>query len=378
MRAPEPVRLGTRRNGQIVHMEHIGYLGPTGLGDSAANGERGEAPPPLPEPRGPISAFLFERLARAPHDLGEPAETSASVLHDDDVQIALYACYEVHYQGFRDVDEWWEWHPSLLRVRASLERSFERDLSRAVGRPRPVPAQRVPRTLSELVAASAESHGLADFLHHRADLGRFREFVVHRSIYHLKEADPHTWGIPRLRGHAKAALVEIQADEYGGGRAERMHAELFRATMRGLGLSDTYGAYVDRVPAITLAVGNLMSLFGLHRRHRAALLGHLAALEMTSSVPNAKYARGLRRIGGDATAARFYDEHVQADAVHEQIAGHDMCGTFAAAQPSLVGDILYGATCCLAIDHLFAQHVLKCWDAGASSLRGAGPTAGSS
>jgi hypothetical protein len=29
-----------------------------------------------------------------------------------------------------------------------------------------------------------------------------------------------------------------------------------------------------------------MSLFGLHRRWTPALLGHLAALEMTSSLPN--------------------------------------------------------------------------------------------
>lgn len=195
---------------------------------------------------------------------------------------------------------------------------------------------------------------------------------MHRSVYHLKEADPHTFGIPRLRGHAKAALVEIQADEYGGGRAERMHAELFRATMRGLGLSDSYGAYLDRVPAITLAVNNVMSLFGLHRRFRGALLGHLAALEMTSSLPNAKYGRGLRRIGGDATAARFYDEHVQADAVHEQIAGYDMCGTFAAAHPSMTGDVLYGAACCLALDRLFAEHVMKSWENRATSLRGGG------
>ena len=48
--------------------------------------------------------------------------------------------------------------------------------------------------------------------------------MLHRSAYHLKEADPFTWAIPRLDGSPKAALVEIQADEYGGGHAARMHA----------------------------------------------------------------------------------------------------------------------------------------------------------
>ena len=77
-----------------------------------------------------------------------------------------------------------------------------------------------------------------------------------------------------------------------------------------------------------------MSLFGLHRRLRGALLGHLAAFEMTSSLPNRRYGNGLRRLGFDEVATRFYDEHVEADAVHEQIAAHDMCGGLVRVEPA--------------------------------------------
>jgi Iron-containing redox enzyme len=52
----------------------------------------------------------------------------------------------------------------------------------------------------------------------RGTLAQLREFAIHRSAYQLKEADPHTWAIPRLTGAVKAAMVEIQADEYGDGR----------------------------------------------------------------------------------------------------------------------------------------------------------------
>ena len=86
-------------------------------------------------------------------------------------------------------------------------------------------------------------------------------------------------------------MVEIQADEYGGGRAERMHAALFARAMDALGLDSRYGAYVDHLPAVTLATVNLMSLFGLHRRLRGAIVGHLALFEMTSSIPNRRYAQ---------------------------------------------------------------------------------------
>ena len=55
--------------------------------------------------------------------------------------------------------------------------------------------------------------------------------------------------------------------------------------MDAVGLDATYGAYLDQIPGVTLATVNLMSLFGLHRRLRGAIVGHLALFEMTSSVP---------------------------------------------------------------------------------------------
>src|SRR5205085_4633526 len=133
-------------------------------------------------------------------------------------------------------------------------------------------------------------------------------FLVNGSGYQLKEADPRSWALPRRHGGAKAALVEIQADEYGGGRAERIHAHLFAASMEALGLDPAYGAYLDHIPGPTLATVNLMSLFGLHRRHRGAIVGHLALFEMTSSLPNGRYAAGLRRLGYDSPATDFFDE----------------------------------------------------------------------
>ncbi|YCK35952.1 iron-containing redox enzyme family protein [Actinomadura sp. ATCC 39365] len=318
----------------------------------------------LPPARGPLTDLLFDRLARPPATLPDAPGPDG----EEDLQLALFACYELHYQGFDEVDDRWEWEPSLLRLRGLLEDRFERELAGAVPRPGPVPPGEVRRALTALTAEDDDEPSVSLHLQREAGIETFREFVVHRSIYHLKEADPHTWAIPRLRGRPKAALVEIQADEYGGGRPERMHCELFGHTMRGLGLDDSYGAYLPRVPAVTLAVSNAMSLFGLHRRLRGALVGHLAAIEMTSSLPNRRYAAGLRRLGGDAAAARFYEEHVQADAVHEQIAAADLCGGFAAAFPALTGDVLYGAACALALERRWAEHVMGCWERGASSL----------
>ena len=96
----------------------------------------------------------------------------------------------------------------------------------------------------------------------------YQEFLLHRSAYHLKEADPFTWLIPRIDGKAKAALVEIQADEYGGGNEAWMHARLFADLMRHLDLDPDAGPPLEALPGSTLAVVNLLSMFGLHRRLR--------------------------------------------------------------------------------------------------------------
>jgi Iron-containing redox enzyme len=314
----------------------------------------------LPGARGSLSAALVDALGGATTALPRVAEPD----DDEDLHLSLFVCYELAYRSWDGVDDAWEWDLDLLRLRAELERRFEATLPRG-----PEGAEDVPAALQEIVAAD-DGPSLSGYLRRRATYEQFQEFVIHRSVYQLREADPHSWAIPRLGGRAKAALIEIQLDEYGGGVTERMHQELFKRTMSWFGLDLTYGAYVDAVPASTLATNNLMSLFGLHRANRGALLGHLAAYEMTSSLPNRAYANGLRRLGGDPNATAFYDEHVEADAVHEQVAAHDMCGTFAKAEPALAGQILYGARCALALDAQWARTLLDAWADGRSSLRG--------
>ena len=217
------------------------------------------------------------------------------------------------------------------------------------------------------VADAKDAPSLSTHLERAGTREQFREFAIHRSAYQLKEADPHSWAIPRLSGPPKAALLEIQSDEYGGGRPERVHAQLFADAMTALGLDATYGAYLDVIPAVTLATVTLMSLMGLHRRWRGGIVGHLALFEMTSSVPNGRYARGLRRLGLEA-ATPFFDEHVEADAVHENVAAVDLAGGLARAEPRLTGEILWGARALAELDACWARHVLECWERGVTSL----------
>jgi hypothetical protein len=322
----------------------------------------------LPEPRGQLSELVLTTLQDAPHELAPALPAHGDILAgDDDFHLALYALYELHYRGFEGVDERWEWDPSLLRLRAELERRFERALRDAIPHERPDP-HRVPDRLKQLLA-EVTGPSLSRFLETRATTDQFRETLIHKSCYQLKEADPHSFAIPRLSGRAKVALVEVQFDEYGGGRPERQHARLFAKAMTALGLDGSYGAYLDATPGYTLAAVNVMSLFGLHRRLRGAIVGHLAVLEMDSTQPNRRYANGLRRLGFGPDATDFFDEHVEADAVHEALAAHDLAGALAQDDPALGADIMFGARAMLLLDGAATERMLESFAARKSSLR---------
>jgi hypothetical protein len=326
--------------------------------------ERSSSSVGLPRPRGRTSARILAALVEAPHDLRWTADTGD--VDDEDLHLALYCCYELHYAGFEGVDPEWEWEPSLLAVRRQLEARFMKDLQTTVG-PVAGDAETVTGRLWEM-AGRTGGPSLSGWVGAKAILDHVRELAVHRSAYQLKEADPHTWGIPRLSGAAKAVIVAIQADEYGNGHADRMHSSLFADTMLALGLDPTPNRYLDRIPGITLATTNLISMLGLHRRWRGALVGHLALFEMTSIGPMARYAGALRRLAIPEAGCRFYQVHVEADEIHQRLAADDMVGSFLRQEPGLASDVLFGAAALAAVEAGFSRFVLDRWEQERSSL----------
>jgi hypothetical protein len=327
--------------------------------------------PELPQPRGPVSARVIDALRRnaagALRSAPPAALDDVDILEDDDTQLALACCYELHYESFAGVEDSWEWDPDLLRVRNAIEQDFTRRLEAAVGPTPAIRASAVVPALREL-ADSATGPSLSQHMERRGTLEQMREFCVHRSAYQLKEADPHTFLIPRLRGRAKAAAVTIQHDEYGQGASAGMHCELFADTMRALGLDTTYGAYLDVLPAATLATGNLVSMFGLHRGWRAAGVGHLALFEMTSVTPMQRYSNALARLGLGADARRFYDVHVEADAWHEQVAQQELVRGFLEHEPTSGATVLFGARALMEVEGRMAAGMLHAWRAGGTAL----------
>ncbi|MFF8316396.1 iron-containing redox enzyme family protein [Streptomyces bobili] len=319
--------------------------------------------PRLPAARGPLSVGVREYLlGTGPLPPAPTAERAAP--YGDDLQLALYVCYEQHYRGFAGVSPGLEWDPDLLRLRAALEQRFLTALRADT------PAQdSVEEALAELLVEPVEGTGVSHFLREEGELWQLREYAAQRSLYHLKEADPHAWVLPRLWGRAKAAMAAVEFDEYGGGRADRVHARLFADLMTDLDLDTTYGRHLDAACAETLATVNLMSLFGLHRGLRGALVGHFATVEITSSPGSRRLAEAMRRAGAGPAAAYFYDEHVEADAVHEQVVRHEVIGGLLEQEPWLAPDVAFGVGATVLLEDRLGERLLGDWRAGRSSLR---------
>ncbi len=331
----------------------------------------------LPRERGPLSGALIDALS-GHASLDETAMVAlvgglgddVDLLVDEDVHLALWTMYELHYRGFDGVDDDWEWDPALLTVRRALEERLLAELRFAT---------------SEWVHASLEAKGdvasrlfaltdlvpgapLSAYLQREATHEEFVEYLTHKSIYHLKESDPQSFVLPRLSGRPKVALAELQYDEYGAGRPDQLHQHLLAVGLEAIGLSAEYGYYIDQVPGATLAVTNVMNMFALRRSLAAASMGHLGAFEATSSEPCRKVAGGCRRLGLPEDVSVYFEEHVEADAVHEQLAFRDICAGMVSERPEQLADVFFGAAAYLFTESVAGHALLEAWKAGRSSL----------
>ena len=326
--------------------------------------------PPLPAAHGPLSMAVRRSLTEpAPRDQLTPI--GASVRDSDpyglDLQLALYMCYELHYRGFAGVDPTWEWNPGLLHLRGQLERTFLAGVRRDVG---PIkPGQTAEAEMNSLSIESADGTGPSYWLRDNGTWQEMREYFVHRSLYHLKEGDPHAWAIPRLSGQAKASFVAVEFDEYGAGHGAKVHQQLFADLLTAAALDSAYLGYLEVVPAESLAVVNVMSLFGLHRQLRGAAIGHFASTEITSPPGSRRLVEALQRLDAPPECVAFYREHVEADAVHEQVVRNDVVGDLVAREPQLDPDVVFGIRAHAVVEDRLADAIMASWKAGETSLR---------
>ncbi|SDD45110.1 iron-containing redox enzyme family protein [Auraticoccus monumenti] len=310
----------------------------------------------LPAPCGPLSEAVLATLR------GQ-SPTWPSVDDADpfgrDLQLALALGYEPHYRSIEGVSEDVEWDPSLLAARTRMEGHFLAALRAGVAG-----GDDVDAVVQELLVEPVEGTGVSWHLAADGEAWQFAEYVAHRAHYHRKEADPQSWVVPRLQGAAKAGLVTVEHDEYGAGRAGAMHSWLYAEMMTELGLDHRYGAYLGDTSRWVLAEVNLQTLCGLRRSLRGASVGLFAVIELTSSPGSARLVKAARRLGLGPASEYFYAEHVEADAVHEQVLRRDVLRPLLALEPHLGADVVFGIQASDLLGDGFSAELLGAWARG--------------
>ncbi len=77
---------------------------------------------------------------------------------------------------------------------------------------------------------------------------------------------------------------------------------------------------------------------------------------------------GLRRLELPEEMAHYFDEHVEADAVHEQVAVRHICQRLVDLEPELADDVLLGAAVCVLLEARSAEAMIAAWERGESTL----------
>jgi hypothetical protein len=111
-----------------------------------------------------------------------------------------------------------------------------------------------------------------------------------------------------------------------------------------------------------------MSLFGLHRQFRGAAIGHFASTEITSSPGSRRLQEALQRLNAPPECVAFYREHVEADAVHEQVVRKDVVGDLVAREPHLDRDVVFGIQAHAAVEDRLADVIMAAWKDDETSL----------
>ena len=118
----------------------------------------------------------------------------------------------------------------------------------------------------------------------------------------------------KLPAIAKLEMARNYWDEMGRGHLGGMHGPMLSRLAKALNLHPT----PDTVVWESLALGNLMIALAVNRRYTYQSIGALGVIELTAP-GRAEYVNaGLKRLGVDGTARRYFALHATLDVKHSE------------------------------------------------------------
>jgi Iron-containing redox enzyme len=179
---------------------------------------------------------------------------------------------------------------------------------------------------------------LFDWLAEAATRPQMRWFLVQETAGEAGFDDLVALTQVRLPERAKLELARNYWDEMGQGRASAMHGPMLARLAKELDIGPC-----DEVVWESLALANLMVGLATRRQHAYRALGALGVVELTAPWRAARVNEGLRRLGFDGEARRYYALHATLDVKHSEAWNREVIGPLVLERPELAQPIAEGA-----------------------------------
>lgn len=145
-----------------------------------------------------------------------------------------------------------------------------------------------------------------------ADLESFRWFLGQEAAGEAGFEDLTAMTQVRIPAAAKMELANNYWDEMGRGNPRGMHGPMLDALVGQLGIAPETGTTVWE----SLALANAMTAMAATRRYAWHSVGALGAIELTAPGRSRAVADGLKRLGIDGKARRYFELHAVLDVRH--------------------------------------------------------------
>lgn len=144
----------------------------------------------------------------------------------------------------------------------------------------------------------------------------------------------------QLPPRAKLELARNYWDEMGRGTESAMHGPMLQRLCDELGIAHEAD---DTVPWESLALANLMTALAANRQFAYQSLGALGVIELTAPDRAAHVNHGLKRLGIDGEARRYFAMHATLDIKHSYTWNREVIAPLVAERPECAPMIAGGA-----------------------------------
>lgn len=192
-----------------------------------------------------------------------------------------------------------------------------------------------------------------------AALPDFRYFLQQEAAGEAGFEDMLAMAQVKVPPAAKLELANNYWDEMGRGNAKGMHGPMLGALIAQLDLKPE----IETTAWESLALANAMTAMATARRYAWHAIGALGAIELTAPSRSRATADGLRRLGIDGKARRYFELHATLDVRHSEDWNEKVLKPLVAQDPRRATAIAEGALIRLTAGaRCFERYRATLWD----------------